>query len=877
MKHSTSHGRHRQQRGYSLPFVLLILIMLSISLASLLFVLLSGARSTESMLGRRRLFYACDGISRIAAVSAQDYFGQTATPTSEGLREFVCTAGGGCDDDAGLLPTFVSQTPGHAVKEFELLQGEGEDKSRKIAPLDSGPFEGMIAMQDVVDMKVAVQKSSSGWRCDVTQELSLAKIAMFQFFIFSDLPYTDWSPGPPMAGMGRTHANGNICFWGDNGPLYVERVTASGKIESDDNDCFAGSDASSQGACVMVDDAAVVPGTLTQTCPTGWQKFSSRDNNDNTWREIANRAPSGSLVGFNGHLQDRAHRVPRLKLPVFGTSTSQFGIDARRTTAMSNADTSRLLVDPVRSGEDANLTAQKFAKKADLRIVDGVWYLRREDDSDSWPGDPIWSDHPGKATTPPTSIEGIAPTSKSVGQLDIAATRSWGANVRPQRFSYYTFNDAGALTRPNLARRAVISYGTLFKETGSPSVWHPGYRCTTGEVKSALLTSSSCTLPSISTVEERLLLGTRSGVRNGMAQIAFGAGASDQARSNYLPINFDVAAFQAALMDTGVGELGSIFTGTSMGVGRTFNGIVWIGSTWTGQMNPTPSAPPGQGTIADSTQPAPTTGTQAALPYPLCSDAAPGAGKLAGTAFGTTPLKVPSCVAYTDSSGVLREARATAVRVFNARNINLEFAANRPDLDETTWPAGRLPLRNGPGRDGLTIATNITTYLMGDTNLSSPEALPAAGVAQHWVPFLVAGDVVHLLSNAWDDSRSRWDTPYGTGLTGPLHRIAEPTTYHFEMLSGWAATADEPDKFSGGLHNFPRFQEDWNGIKALIRGSLVAGWYPVQTRWPWTCCDNRDYRAPNRDWGFDEHLNNILNQPPGAPLYDVQATRRWKR
>ena len=174
MSMSRRHRRlHAPRHGYSLPFVLLILILLSISLASLLFVLLSGARSTESMLGRRRLFYACDGISRIAAVSAQNYFAQTGTPTTTGLYDFVCEEGGGCDDD-DKLPGFLSQSPGYRLEEFELAQGE----RRVIGPLDSGPFEGMIAMQDRVDMRVVAEKLSSGWKCDVTQELSLAKIAM---------------------------------------------------------------------------------------------------------------------------------------------------------------------------------------------------------------------------------------------------------------------------------------------------------------------------------------------------------------------------------------------------------------------------------------------------------------------------------------------------------------------------------------------------------------------------------------------------------------------------------------------------------------------------------------------------------------------------
>jgi hypothetical protein len=862
-------------RGYSLPFVIMILLLLSVTLASLLFVLNAGARSTESMLGRRKLFYACDGLSRIAAVSAQNYFATTATPDSTGLRDFICTEGGNCtgctaDGCTGGLGTFSSQTPGFSVNSFNIANLG----NRRIAPLDSGPFEGMIAMQDSVDLRLGAQKNGAGWKCDVTQELSLGKIAMFQFFVFSDLPYTDWSPGPPMSGTGRVHANGDICFWGGDGPLYVERVTASGKIESDAADCFAGSDANNlSGACIQVDNTPF-PATLSNTCPAGFVKFTVRDNNDSTWATIANRVPTGGQpYGFNKRLQDRAHKVPELKLPVFGSPLVQSGVDARNSNVMSNSNTSRLLVDPVFGDDTTDVVDQKFAKRADIRILDGVWYLRPETGVDNWPGTPIWSDHPGRYTTPTAGIEGYVPGSKAVGQLDIAAAFTWTAV--PVRYSYYTFSGAGALNRTATDPTAVISYGVLARDTGGATTWRPGYRCDAGNVVDALNVAVNCAAPAVTNIATRLLNGTRSGLRNGMAQMAFGTG--DLTLSNYLPMNFDVAAFQNALMSTSAHELGSHFPGTvNGGTGRKFNGIVWIGSSWPGQMagrtSGTPSAPPPQGTIGGANG----IHRQVALPYELCSRS--GSGQLAGTTIPTTTQAIPDCASY-DGGGPLQNARPTAVRIFNARHLNVETtpAAGRPALTFTASTTNK-PLLNGAGKNGLTIATNITTYLMGDANLSSDPAIPVPlpNPPPHWVPFLVAGDVVHLLSNNWDDGLSRWGSAYAADQ-GALSRVATNTTYNFEMLSGWSLTANQANKFSGGLHNFPRFQEEWGGVTARIRGSLVAGWYPVLTRWPWTCCDDRDYRAPNRDWGFDSHLESILNQPPGAPLYDVQSTRRWKR
>ncbi len=865
-------------RGYSLPFVIMILILISVALASLLFVLGAGAKSTESMLGRRRLFYACDGASRIAAISAQNYFGQTNSPSATALRDFVCEEGGGCDSTA-LLPTFMSQTPGFEVTKFEIPR-VGQ---RRIAPIDSGPFEGMIALQDNLDLTVGAKKQDVGWACEVTQELSLGKIAMFQFFIFSDLPYTDWSPGPAMAGTGRVHANGDMCFWGDDGPLYVERVTSSGKLESDVSDCRSGSDGDNfSGACIQIDSTPIPAlASLSNTCPTGFVKFTARDNDDTVWRGIADRVPTAAQpYGFNKRLQDQAHKVPQLKLPIFGVPNVQDGVDAGEV-ASSNAQTSRLLVDPVFDDDSAVVRNQKFAQRADLRIIDGVWYLR-EETGDIWPGRPIWSDHPGSHKTPTTRIEGYVPSQKDVGQQDIASAETWGNT--PKRYSYYSFEYTSSPVAPRLSRTAgdpaaVVSYGVLARDGGTSPIWRPGFRCTsTNDVRDAV---SGTTCNGFDLLGKRLLHGTRSGIRNGMAQKKYGTSAADLPLSNHLPINFDVAAFQNALMDTSNHELGHYFPGTATGVGRRFNGIVWIGSTWPGQMagrtsGPATTEPPPQGTIGGVAG-----GSQVALPYALCSDAGGGAGQLATQPFKNandtdTGLNAPSCADYTSPTGPLRNARPTSVRVYNARHLNIETAASpdRPDL--TFTGTTNLPLINGIGQNGLTIATNITTYVMGDANLSSDPDIPSPlpDPPPHWVPFLVAGDVVHLLSNNWNDSNSTWNVEHQSADPDP--RRATNTTYNFEMLSGWSISTDSGD-FSGGLHNFPRFQESWSGVTATIRGSLVAGWYPVFTRWPWTCCNDIDYRAPNRDWGFDRHLESVLNQPPGAPLYDVQSTRRWKR
>ena len=842
-------------RGYSLPFVILILVILSVALASLMFVLTAGARSTESMLGRRKLFYACDGVSRVAAVSAQTYFGQTATPTSADLREFVCDEGGGCIAGSPLLPTLTSQSPGFQVSNFEIRSLGGRVEGQ----LDSGPFTGMSALMDSVSMNLTGSKPTVGWACDIEQELTLAKISMFQFFIFSDLPYTDWNPGPNMHGIGRVHANGDICFFSDNGPLYVERVTAAGNIYPvGDSGCLNGTETNaspSAARIAVVDDpnfgaAASSPSFVSQTGTLGsahFRAFSSR--NGASWVSTANGA-------FAKHLQDSAHSVPFLRLPIVGAVSAQLGMDASGGNVNNNAG-SRLLVDPLKVvGEDAAVAGQKFAFKADIRIINGVWFLR-DINNPAAPGTPIWSDHPLTYTT--VAESNTQPGGIAVGQNDIFGTSA--SLTRPQRYSYYTFSSTGALARTSQTPSAVVSYGTLRRK--SNATWEPGYRCSAAAptIQNTTSTASLCggaTVPS----GEPFLVGTRSGFRNGTAQHA-GMGE----KANVLPINIDVAALQNALAVCGDGELGQHFPGTCNDddIQRRFNGIVYITSTWINSNNSPPPEAPGQGSIAAQ---AGLRGEQTAIPYPLCTGTASAPG--AGTVIGGTSTQHVLCSRYTNTggSGDLKNARPTAVRVYNARNINTEFAAGAPAL--STAAVSARVLENGITANGLTIATNLPMYVMGDVNRSSdPESTDPL---DPWYPVLMAGDYVHILSNNWNDTDAEWGNTLPN--VSSSNRDSSESFYNMEILSGWVPTTNSA--YSGGLHNFPRFLEDWTSTPLHIRGSLVVGWAAVYTRWKWHCCDDV-YKAPQRDWGFDPHLKNILNQPPGAPLFDVQATRRWKR
>jgi hypothetical protein len=1046
-------NRPEPARGYALLLVLMVLALLSIGLGTLLSFQEGSAATTGSLLERRRVFYACDGIGRAATVLAQSYM-TTSAPSTQGLIDSICTIGGGgccattpggtsCNAVPTATETLLTATPG-GQSALNLITPDGffitdldfaseappcaNDSQctsgtceggfcRTLAPLPNGPFEGMSARQDTISLAITAEhRATSNFRCATSQTLTLGKIAMFQFFLFSDSPFTDWHPGPPMRASGRLHANGNI---GLDGNLRISRITASGNIG-----CIGGAPPAVNVNCSLANTRIANVATPTMTTEGDFTAFT-RDNA--TWQTQA------LALYANGNAQDAVHGVPRLQLPIVGQPRVQRGFDAANNvivnsnSAVVNGVTrefpnSRLLIDPVLASDSLEIKRQKFAHNADIRIINGAWYLKNPTDEEDWPGVAIWSDH---GVHQQRATEEFRDAAKNIGQTGTNALSSGGgapvawAGRTPQRFSYYGVQAGGTrlardlpdnatnvpTLRPPLLQTAVISYGALFRDPVAgehAAVWRPGVRTMaaagreswceqkaadadtgTPTMIDALNVGATCTAaPSDATPPTQaaaLLAATRSGFRDGFAEMlacnltdrdvddpltcdGFPTGEADRRRGNILPMNFDVAAFQEALADTTAGELGSYFCAPTVEtcgafMGRPFNGIVYIAAPYPGSesgyginggVSPpaqlpvpgrlhddsgTPTGDPlgvnhanhlaasglvpadgtGRADVASNvvdtannsffwsaTRTAPvlfdrfTNGTNyrearddevAALPYPLCSD-----GSTDDLTTGGYVFRRPDCNAPATFT------RINGVRIINARRINSNTPpSTTPEITEpgslpgfpgapvlTAAAVGRLPR-------GLSIVSNLPVYVVGDVNITSDAYANPTDDSRHWVPFLVGGDVVHPLSNAWDDRNARWALS-----NGDQTRRASVTRYYMEILSGWGMTVGTTDnQRSGGIHNFPRALENWGsgtvancrgagdftgGCPAIIHGSLVIGHNRVYTSWPFRDANGDIGRSPpRRDWGFDPHLNDLEKQPPGTPLFDVSAVRQWTR
>lgn len=786
---------------------------------------------------KKQAFYISEGTRAIVTTLMQSYLMATPNPTDESLSNHLNT----------VLPPLIPAPFTISPVDAKILSFTPN------AIISAGPFAGMNGPITTLEVKFTVNSPSSLFNGNVVQnmdmQMAIAYVSMFQFLVFFDVGQAFIQSGPDMKANGRVHSNGDLCTGGNGGSQYFLKVTAAGRLlANNDNRC-----ADSSGPGMQSNTKIATDGTFTTFADmTRFYDYGCTNCNGSglPWQGF-------QLARWHGQALDQANSVQRLKLPGAGLGLTQIQ-QAGGIGATNNGNNLRFIIDPILTATDSpSIKTYKFAHNADLRILNGVWYLKNPGDEFAWPGIPIWSDHPGRFIE-----NGI-----SVGQDDIrdywsATANPWpAAPATPKNYSYYEYDRTNKTLFNDT--NGVISYGTLFN-TGDPDVrWRPGSWVDSGN--SSLCANNPITCPpggcglldavtaaptcpgapaagrdpAMATL---LLNSTRGGFRNGhIYQLSPGSSAERQRRSRVLPINFDVKQLQNALANTDPGELGSYF-GVGRIKGAPFNGVIYISSMWPGALSGfgggSPAEVPTQGSVADAKQIAPAhTAVQEALPQPLCSD-----NGSAGVAFdGQGPLAapiarftIPNCDSYS--------AAPTAPNPAIPAWPNVLRVTNGRDLNNGQFPAG------------LSIISNLPTYLAGDFNATSTQG---SMTSTPWIPALVGGDKIILLSNAWDDASDGWDkNPSST------NRIASATTYNSAILSDPSLT-------------LTTLLENWYGKDLIQNGSLVFGHNDVYALHANYCCGNVTYEPPNRTFNFDPHFSLITNQPPGTPVFPLAAILMW--
>jgi len=187
---------------------------------------------------------------------------------------------------------------------------------------------------------------------------------------------------------------------------------------------------------------------------------------------------------------------------------------------------------------------------------------------------------------------------------------------------------------------------------------------------------------------------------------------------------------------------------------------------------------------------------------------------------------------------------------------------------------------------GLTVATNAPVYVLGHYNANGtvttgatdnsalfPDDSPGTAItASIQAPCAIAADATTILSPNYFGTAAGTKLAPTTNVTssakGSFTTAAPAASASTEVAAALitgttttSPTASGTQIFSGGVHNLPRFLENWGSNTVAIRGSLVSMFSSrIQTA-DWSISY---YQPPIRRWGFDQTFANG-KYPPICP------------
>ncbi|HWP55890.1 MAG TPA: hypothetical protein VN476_17300, partial [Pyrinomonadaceae bacterium] len=214
----------------------------------------------------------------------------------------------------------------------------------------------------------------------------------------------------------------------------------------------------------------------------------------------------------------------------------------------------------------------------------------------------------------------------------------------------------------------------------------------------------------------------------------------------------------------------------------------------------------------------------------------------------------------------------SSVRLFNGENLQISGATGK--LSQTK---------------GITVSSENMVYIWGNYNTTGIDVAPPDGVSclndtsgvcrylGNQVPTSIVCDAFFPLSKTFFDSEtSMYPDDFSKRRADSSPTVAQETTVRTAVIAGnnLSALTGAPDagnssagesRLNGGMHNFPRFLEDWN-MRWNFVGSLIPLYRSTQAVGQFNA-NSSIYQPPIRNWAFDITFTTPTRLPPATPLF----------
>jgi Tfp pilus assembly protein PilX len=205
---------------------------------------------------------------------------------------------------------------------------------------------------------------------------------------------------------------------------------------------------------------------------------------------------------------------------------------------------------------------------------------------------------------------------------------------------------------------------------------------------------------------------------------------------------------------------------------------------------------------------------------------------------------------------------------------------------------------------GITVASENMVYIWGNYNTTGINEAPPDGESclndpdgpcyylGDQVPASIVCDAFFPLSKTWFDSISALfpddlgDRPADRDLPGVTSetsvRAGIIAGNNMSALSAGAGGNDagnystdnnaNESRLNGGMHNFPRFLENWGSRRYNFVGSLIPLYHSTQAMGQYHS-GSTIYSPPARNWAFDATFRQPDKLPPGTPQFQyIEST-----
>jgi hypothetical protein len=168
--------------------------------------------------------------------------------------------------------------------------------------------------------------------------------------------------------------------------------------------------------------------------------------------------------------------------------------------------------------------------------------------------------------------------------------------------------------------------------------------------------------------------------------------------------------------------------------------------------------------------------------------------------------------------------------------------------------------------NGLSVVTPDPAYIVGNWNISTNNVnfVSNSYNTADTLPSAIYADAVTILSPAW--------SPKTNISQSGVSQTATADTVNAAILTG--IVPSNGSYYSGGVENFPRFQENWSGVNFWYNGSMVEMFTSQIANYPWPGTGTV-YNPPTRNWAFDTNFDDPSQLPPLTPKVIYLNRARW--